>query len=92
MVNLKAIYENGILRPLEPIALRENQEVTLFIQDADDDEIQDTKDDENLLDTEFLKSCRIDADTTVSLQAVRDALSKITGSLSDDIRAERDER
>ena len=31
---LEAIYENGVLRPLEPIALRESQRVTVTIADA----------------------------------------------------------
>jgi predicted DNA-binding antitoxin AbrB/MazE fold protein len=81
MTELKAVYENGVLRPLEPVALQERQVVTLTITEAGDD----------LLDTDFLESCRAEADPSVSLQAVRDALAKIPGSLTDDIRAERDE-
>ena len=30
---LQAIYENGVLRPLHPIALREQQRVTLTIEE-----------------------------------------------------------
>ena len=82
MTELKAVYENGVLRPLEPVPLREQQEVTLIISEAG----------EQLLDAEFLETCRADADPSVSLQAVRDALAKIPGTLTDDIRAERDER
>ncbi len=29
--NLKAIYENGVFRPLEPVTLPEHQEVTLAV-------------------------------------------------------------
>jgi predicted DNA-binding antitoxin AbrB/MazE fold protein len=82
MTELKAVYENGVLRPLELISLQERQEVTLTIAEEGED----------LLDAEFLESCRAEADPSVSLQAVRDALSKISGILTDDIRGERDER
>jgi predicted DNA-binding antitoxin AbrB/MazE fold protein len=82
MTELKAVYENGVLRPLGPLPLRERQEVTLTISEYAGD----------LLDAEFLESCRAGADPHVSLQAVRDALAKIPGPLTGDIRAERDER
>ena len=82
MTELRAVYENGVLRPLEPISLPERQEVTLTISEGAED----------LLDAEFLEACRAGADPSVSLQAVRDVLAKIPGSLTDDIRAERDER
>jgi predicted DNA-binding antitoxin AbrB/MazE fold protein len=81
MTELKAVYENGVLRPLEPLALQERQVVTLTISEAGDD----------LLDADFLENCRAEAGPSVSLQAVREALAKIPGSLTDDIRAERDE-
>jgi predicted DNA-binding antitoxin AbrB/MazE fold protein len=82
MTELKAVYENGVLRPLEPVPLQERQEVTLTISEGGED----------LLDAEFLETCRAGADPSVSLQTVRDALAKIPGTLTDDIRAERDER
>ncbi len=31
--NLKAIYENGVFRPLEPVALPEHQTVTLAVRE-----------------------------------------------------------
>jgi predicted DNA-binding antitoxin AbrB/MazE fold protein len=30
--HLKAIYEHGVFRPLEPVRLREHQEVTLVLE------------------------------------------------------------
>ncbi len=30
---VQAVYEDGVLRPLEPVALRERQEVTVTISD-----------------------------------------------------------
>lgn len=32
--SLKAVYENGIFRPLEPVDLMEHQEVTITVSDA----------------------------------------------------------
>ncbi len=32
--SLKAVYENGIFRPLEPVELAEHQEVTVTVPDA----------------------------------------------------------
>lgn len=44
------------------------------------------------LDRDFLKTYAQEADDSVSLDEVRQALAKIPGRLADDIRAERDER
>jgi hypothetical protein len=43
------------------------------------------------LDTKYVQACSAEADESVSLEAVRQALSKIPGSLTDDFVAERDE-
>jgi hypothetical protein len=47
---------------------------------------------DSLIDHEFLAYCETQADDSVSLDSVRQALAKIPGSLVPDIRAERDER
>jgi predicted DNA-binding antitoxin AbrB/MazE fold protein len=44
-----AVYENGLLRPLEPLALAERQHVSLTI-----DETAITTEDDDLLDQELL--------------------------------------
>jgi len=81
---VQAVYENGAFRPLEPIACQEQERVVLTVENA-------TAVEENVLDHEFLAYCETQADDSVSLEAVRQALAKIPGSLTDDIRAERDE-
>jgi len=81
----QAVYENGGFRPLEPVSCKEQQRVVLTVESVEAAE-------ENLLDHEFLAYCETQADDTISLESVRQALSKIPGSLVDDIRAERDER
>jgi len=82
---LQAVYENGAFRPLEPVSCREQERVLLTVESAEDAL-------ESLIDHEFLAYCETQADDSVSLEAVREALSKIPGSLVDDIRAERDEQ
>ena len=81
---VQAIFENGAFRPLEPVACQEHDRVVLTVQDV-------TAIEENLLDHEFLTYCETQADDSVTLEEVRLALAKIPGSLSDDIRAARDE-
>jgi predicted DNA-binding antitoxin AbrB/MazE fold protein len=79
-----AIYENGAFPPLEPVSCHEQERVFLTVETAAAAE-------ENLIDQEFHAYCDTQADDTVTLEAVRQALSKIPGSMTDDIRAERDE-
>ena len=81
---LRAVYESGVLRPIEPLRLDEHQLVSVVILDeiASDDELQ------------FETPERFDAlaDHSVSLETVRRALSKIPGSLDADFVTERNER
>ncbi len=73
-----------MLRPVEPLRLDEHQLVSLILLDeADPDD-----------DLRFEAPERFEAlaDHTVSLEAVRRALSKIPGSLDADFAAERNER
>src|SRR5436190_16344285 len=82
---VQAVYEKGLLRPLEPLNLQENERVTITVTNS-------TRPiDDELIDQEFHAYCETQADDTASLETVRQALAKIPGSLSDDIRAERDE-
>jgi predicted DNA-binding antitoxin AbrB/MazE fold protein len=82
---MEAVYENGVFRPLASVSYHERERVLLTVESLDAAE-------ENLLDHEFLSYCETQADDSVSLEAVRHALAKIPGSLTDDIRAERDGR
>ena len=82
--NLQAVYEKGMLRPLEPLDLREQQLVTITVSDEAPTE--------PWLDAEYLASCAQQADDDVSLEEVRAALAKIPGSLTEDFIAEREDR
>lgn len=79
---LQAIYENGVLRPLEPLALKELQQVTVTV----------TYGQGSWPDTAFLKYLEAEADESVTIEQVRAALSGIPGAMTDDFRRERDER
>jgi predicted DNA-binding antitoxin AbrB/MazE fold protein len=79
-----AIYENGVLRPLETLVLPQNQRVTLQIdlpgQPADEME-----------DKGFMEYCRSEGDPAITLDEVRKALGVIPGSMTEACAAERDE-
>ncbi len=77
---VEAIFENGVLRPLEDLFLAEREHVTLTVVSGDD----------AWLDTEFVALAQQESDPTITIDAVRDALSSIPGSLSDVVIAERD--
>lgn len=82
---LKAVYENGVLRPLEPLDLREHQRVTVIVSNTP------IQSEEEWLDVECLQLYADEADETISLEMVRKALSKIPGSLTADFIAERED-
>lgn len=81
---LQAIYEGGILRPVEPLRLEEHQLVNLILFD---DAIPDEE-----LRFEAPEQFESLADHSVTPEAVRRALSVIPGSLDADFIAERNER
>jgi predicted DNA-binding antitoxin AbrB/MazE fold protein len=81
--HLEAVYQNGVLRPLEPIDLRENQRVMVTVSDSAED---------LLLDVDYLHLCGEQIDESVTLEAVRQALAKIPGSMTADFIAEREDR
>jgi predicted DNA-binding antitoxin AbrB/MazE fold protein len=80
---LQAVYEGGVLRPVEPLPLGEHELVSIVI--LDDNPPED--------DLKFEAPERFEAlaDHSVSLETVRRALSRIPGSLDADFRAERNE-
>ena len=79
--SVEAIYENGVFRPLEPVDLPEHQRVEVTIADEDD-----------WLDRDYIQWAASQVQESVSLDAVREALAKIPGSLTADFIAEREER
>jgi predicted DNA-binding antitoxin AbrB/MazE fold protein len=82
-----AVYEKGVLRPLEPLALAESQRVSLTIEEASVDLTDD-----QVLDQELLNSLACENLSDVSLEEVQAALAKIPGSMTAAFSAEREER
>jgi predicted DNA-binding antitoxin AbrB/MazE fold protein len=81
-IRIEAIYENGMLRPLEPLDLREHQRVTVIVEPALSEDV--------LIDTEYMQACKDEADYSISIDEVRRALSGIKGSLTADFIKERE--
>ncbi len=73
---IEAIFEGGVLKPLEPLALPEKGRVKITISESGT---------EDWMDTEFMDSCSEDSDPSIPLGKVRTVLSKIRGSMDDAI-------
>ena len=83
---VEAVYENGVLRLLEPLELPEHQRVQLTIEGIP------LPSDQEVLDSEYLRSLEQMDIPDVSVDEVRRALATIPGALTPDFAAERDER
>ena len=68
---IQAIYEKGVLRPLVPLELTENEAVTIEVLRRHRD----------WLDDEIVEAYATEADDSISLEDVRTALATISGSL-----------
>ena len=82
---LQAVYKNGVLQPLEALPPEEKQQVTVTITDPR----CASQDVAGYFSAEEWAAASHD---TVSLDEVRQALSTISGSLSDAVIAQRQER
>jgi predicted DNA-binding antitoxin AbrB/MazE fold protein len=82
---VQAVYEDGVLRPLEPILLEERQEVTVTISDQGNI----PRDHPLLAASEEWANA---VEDQVSLDEVRRALATIRGSLSEAVIEERRDR
>ena len=78
---IDAVYENGVLRPAQPLRLSEHERVrVMIVPDGDED----------LLDQDF-HSSDDELDTLVTLEQVHAVMSKIRGSMDsaiDELRGE----
>jgi predicted DNA-binding antitoxin AbrB/MazE fold protein len=84
-MTFEAVYENGVLRPLESLTLPNRQHVFVTISGAAtaDDDVA------GYFEPEEWEAAKHD---DISLQEVRLALSSIPGSLADAVIASREER
>ena len=82
--HVEAVYEHGVLRPLEPIALTESQRVTLTVSGLPTAHSQ--------RDFRVVERARAEIASALTLpmiEEVRAALASISGSVSQDVIAQR---
>lgn len=83
MRELEAVYENGVLRPLEPLEFAEQQRVRITISDEQL---------ESRIDDDVIKHARAeiaDAAQIPSIEEVRAIMAKIPGNMSEDVIRDR---
>jgi predicted DNA-binding antitoxin AbrB/MazE fold protein len=90
-LRIDAIYEDGVFRPDLPLNIANGQRVSLDV-DVSPAPANGWSDVADLLDQDFMESCRQSAGPAPSLAEVRTMLSAFPGSLADWISSERDER
>ena len=86
-VQVEAVYEDGVLKPLQPLDLTEHEHVVGVTKVSSAPGPP--------LDTGFLESLRTElqyAEPAPGLEEVRRRLAKIPGSMTDDFIAERGDR
>jgi len=90
-IQVDAVYENGVLKPLRPLDLAEHEQVVVVIKEA-----RDESDDEAIQKAAFMARTREEIESyegpVPSLEEVRRILSKVPGSLSEKIIASRGPR
>ena len=88
-MQVDAVYERGMLKPLQPLDLAENEHVSLVVTPVA------RTSDAYRPDVEFtdnLKRALKDAGPAPGLEEVRRRLSKIPGTMTADFIAEREDR
>jgi predicted DNA-binding antitoxin AbrB/MazE fold protein len=87
-IQVDAVYENGVLRPLQPLDLKEHEHVLVSV-------IQESARDRSGLAVEYIEKIKRelqDAQPGPGLEEVRRRLAKIPGSMATEIIAERGDR
>ena len=88
-LHVDAVYENGVLKPLRPIDLAENEQVALTITPIN--RVTGIYE-PDLEYVETLRNSLKSAGHAPGLEEVRRRLSKIPGSMTTDFIAEREDR
>lgn len=85
----QAIFEAGVLRPLEPLPLNEQQVVTLIVAAGDDTRTAAGGLRDDFVDHELLAIAERDGEGAIPLEELRERLKSIRGSMSDVVISER---
>ena len=88
-IQVDAVYENGVLRPLQPLDLKEHEHVLVSVLKTAPTPGRSSLAVEYV---EKIKREQRDAEPLPSLAEVRRRLAKISGSMAAEIIAERGER
>lgn len=83
--SIEAVYEDGVLRPLEPLALAEHSTVTLHIDSASEEE--------DGIDWAYVAYCKkllAENPQILSLEETRAMLRDVKGSFAEALAEERD--
>jgi predicted DNA-binding antitoxin AbrB/MazE fold protein len=87
-IHVDAVYENGVLRPLKPLDLREHERVLVSVEKT-------AVPGRSNLAVEYIEKIKRklqDAEPAPGIEEVRRRLAKIPGSMAADIIAERGDR
>jgi predicted DNA-binding antitoxin AbrB/MazE fold protein len=87
--HVDAVYENGVLRPLEPLPLEEHQRVRVTVSSISGDSLA------SLVDQSFLEQARKEVSAAGCIpthEGIRRMTASDASSWSEAIIAERDER
>ena len=77
-----AIFESGVLRPLEPLQLNDQDVVTLIVAGRNGcPPVEDEWDD--IIDHDAIATAKRESEGALPLEGLRKRLSKIRGSMSD---------
>ena len=88
LLQVDAVYENGVLRPLQPLDLKEHEHVLVSV-------VKGSAPSRSRLAVDYIEKLKReleDAEAGPSLEEVRHRLSKIRGSMAADMIAERGDR
>jgi predicted DNA-binding antitoxin AbrB/MazE fold protein len=86
----QAIYQSGVLRPLQPLPLAESEQVTITVRSLRQPSSASSAENDWLDDT-ILTECPANDDPEISLEKIRREFRSICGSLGDVVIAERGE-
>jgi predicted DNA-binding antitoxin AbrB/MazE fold protein len=85
-LQVDAVYENGVLRPLQPLDLREHELVVVSVTKTPPAPSRSS------LAVEYIDKIKQEAEAAPGLEEVRRRLAKIPGSMAAEIVAERGDR
>jgi predicted DNA-binding antitoxin AbrB/MazE fold protein len=83
--SVEAVFENGVLRPLEPLGLAEQEHVHVTVTPAGQ------KLPAEWLDHQFMRACAGYRNDPITAEEIRRLTATIPGSMSEQVRADRDD-